>query len=264
MANELQSIIKIDDTEYSINAEKAKLANEASKVTNKLTISAIDGATSKTLEYDGSALIEIKKVQSAGAADTATNAEKLGGTVASDYAKKSDLFSKNYNDLTNKPTIPTNTNQTIKTGSVTFGANDVVEFAAGSNVTITGDATNKKITINSTGGSGTGDMLKSVYATNGSANKVDTAVNAEKLGGTAASDYALKSNLPTVNNATLTIQKNGTNVATFTANSSSNATANITVPTKTSELTNDSGFKKITVSTDEPSGGATGDIWFKY
>ena len=48
--------------------------------------------------------------------------------------------------------------------------------------------------------------------------------------------------IPTVNNATLTIQKNGTNVQTFTANQSTNATANITVPTKTSDLTNDSGF----------------------
>ena len=48
---------------------------------------------------------------------------------------------------------------------------------------------------------------------------------------------------PTVNNGTLTIQKNGTNVATFSANQSGNATANITVPTKVSELTNDSGFK---------------------
>lgn len=54
--------------------------------------------------------------------------------------------------------------------------------------------------------------------------------------------YAKTSDIPTVNNATLTIQKNGTNVATFTANSSSNATANITVPTKVSELTNDSGY----------------------
>lgn len=44
----------------------------------------------------------------------------------------------------------------------------------------------------------------------------------------------------TVNNGKLTIQKNGTTVATFTANQSGNATANITVPTKTSELTNDS------------------------
>lgn len=43
--------------------------------------------------------------------------------------------------------------------------------------------------------------------------------------------------IPTVNNATLTIQKNGTNVQTFTANASNNVTANITVnelPTVTS------------------------------
>lgn len=53
---------------------------------------------------------------------------------------------------------------------------------------------------------------------------------------------ATKAQIPTVNNGTLTIQKNGTSVATFSANQSGNATANITVPTKTSELTNDSGF----------------------
>lgn len=53
--------------------------------------------------------------------------------------------------------------------------------------------------------------------------------------------------IPTVNDATLTIQKNGTTVKTFTANASSNVTCNITVPTKTSDITNDSGF----VTTDE-------------
>lgn len=47
---------------------------------------------------------------------------------------------------------------------------------------------------------------------------------------------------PTVNNGQLTIQKNGSSIGTFTANQSSNATANIIVPTKTSDLTNDSGF----------------------
>lgn len=40
---------------------------------------------------------------------------------------------------------------------------------------------------------------------------------------------ALKTDIPTVNNATLTIQKNGTTVKTFTANASSNVTANITI-----------------------------------
>jgi hypothetical protein len=42
--------------------------------------------------------------------------------------------------------------------------------------------------------------------------------------------------IPTVNNATLTIQKNGTSVATFTANSSTNTTANISVPTQASDI----------------------------
>ena len=55
-------------------------------------------------------------------------------------------------------------------------------------------------------------------------------------------DLSNKPTIPTVNNATLTIQKNGTTVKTFTANASSNVTADITVPTKTSALTNDSGF----------------------
>lgn len=48
--------------------------------------------------------------------------------------------------------------------------------------------------------------------------------------------------IPTVNNATLTIQKNGANVQTFTANALSDVTANITVPTDTNDLTNGAGF----------------------
>ena len=68
-------------------------------------------------------------------------------------------------------------------------------------------------------------------------------------------DLDNKPTIPTVNNGTLTIQKNGSTVQTFTANQSGNATANITVPTKVSELQNDSeyatetdieGFKTVT------------------
>lgn len=49
----------------------------------------------------------------------------------------------------------------------------------------------------------------------------------------------------TVNDAILTIQKNGSTVKTFTANASTNVTCNITVPTATSDLTNDSSFCAI-------------------
>lgn len=48
-----------------------------------------------------------------------------------------------------------------------------------------------------------------------------------------------KPNIPTVNDAILTIQKNGTTIDTFTANASTDKTINISVPTKTSDLTND-------------------------
>lgn len=63
-----------------------------------------------------------------------------------------------------------------------------------------------------------------------------------------ASDAFIKNKptIPTVNNATLTIQKNGTTVKTFSANASSNVTANITVPTNNNELTNGAGYQTAT------------------
>lgn len=78
--------------------------------------------------------------------------------------------------------------------------------------------------------------LSSTYATTSSLATVATSGS--------YNDLLNKPTIPTVNDATLTIQKNGSNVATFTANSSTNTTANITVPTDLSNLTNNSGFIK--------------------
>lgn len=58
-------------------------------------------------------------------------------------------------------------------------------------------------------------------------------------------DYDDLQNLPTipvVNNAELTIQVNGATIDSFTANSATDTTINIPVPTNTSDLTNDSDF----------------------
>ena len=55
-------------------------------------------------------------------------------------------------------------------------------------------------------------------------------------------DLSNKPTIPTVNDATLTIKRNGTSVGTFTANASTDKAIDITVPTKVSDLTNDSGF----------------------
>ena len=51
-------------------------------------------------------------------------------------------------------------------------------------------------------------------------------------------------NKPDINNATLTIQKNGTDVGTFTANQSTDQTIDITVPTSVAELTDATEFLK--------------------
>ena len=49
-------------------------------------------------------------------------------------------------------------------------------------------------------------------------------------------------NQPSINDGSLTIKRNNELLGTFTANSNADTDINITVPTKTSELTNNSGF----------------------
>lgn len=58
---------------------------------------------------------------------------------------------------------------------------------------------------------------------------------------------AMTSDIPsvlTINDGTLTIQKNATTIDTFTANSATNKTVNIVVPTDTGDLTNNAGYLK--------------------
>ena len=90
---------------------------------------------------------------------------------------------------------------------------------------------------------------------------VDTYATKASLATVATSgsynDLSNKPTIPTVNNATLTIQKNGTNVATFTANSSTNATANITVPTgAAADKGVDTSISASSTSTNLPTSAA--------
>lgn len=102
---------------------------------------------------------QVKAASLAVTGGTASGFLKANGTVDTNtYVKSSALktvaTTGSYNDLTNKPTIPTDTNQTIKVGSTTFGTNDAVELVAGDNVTLTPDTTNKTITISTESSSG--------------------------------------------------------------------------------------------------------------
>ena len=72
---------------------------------------------------------------------------------------------------------------------------------------------------------------------------------------------ALTSQLPTVNNGTLTIQRNGSTVATFTANQAGNTTANISVPTvNNGTLTIQQDGATVATFTANQAGNSTANI----
>ena len=115
------------------------------------------------------------------------------------------------------------------------------KLAQGTNTTVT--YSNGTYTISATQPT---VPTKTSDLTNDGSDGTSTYVEANELATVATTgdydDLTNKPTIPTVNNATLTIQRNSANVATFTANAASNVTANISVPTATSDLTNDSGF----------------------
>ena len=112
----------------------------------------------------------------------------------------------------------------------------------------TGTITGIKMNGSSKGTSGIVDLGTVITAHQDISGKQDKITSSNKLSASLVSglatvatsgsynDLSNKPTIPTVNNGTLTIQKNGTNVQTFTANQSSSVTANITVPTKASDV----------------------------
>ena len=83
-------------------------------------------------------------------------------------------------------------------------------------------------------------LLQDAYNANTYAEVGDVPTKTSDL--TNDSGFITASSLPTVNDATLTITQNGTTVATFSANSATNTSAAITVPTDVSDLNNDAGY----------------------
>lgn len=99
-----------------------------------------------------------------------------------------------------------------------------------------------QITIDSNMSTTSENPVQNKVITNALNDKANSSDLAEVATSGSFTDLINVPTLPVVNDATLTIQKNGTTVSTFTANSSTDKVANITVPTKTSDITNDSGF----------------------
>ena len=174
-----------------------------------------------------------------------------GSDGTSTYVEADDLAtvatSGSYNDLSNKPTIPTvnDATITIQRNSATVDS-FTVNASQNKSINIVVPTKTSDLTNDSNFATTSQIPTKTSDLTNDGSDGTSTYAEADDLATVATSgsynDLSNKPTIPTVNNATLTIQKNSTDVATFTANASSNVTANISVPTATSDLTNDSGF----------------------
>ena len=176
---------------------------------------------------------------------------------------------------------PGNANKAVITnssGNVTTGqiASGMIADGTIVNADIAADAKIATSKISGLGTLATKNAVTSAEITDGTITNADIAADAKiatsKISGLAKvatsglyGDLTGTPTIPTVNNATLTIQKNGSMVDTFTANASANKTINITVPTATSQLTNDSNFitaDTLPVATADTLGGVKsgGDI----
>ena len=160
---------------------------------------------------------------------------------------KTVAFTGSYSDLSNKPTIPTITDTYSGTSSNGMSGKAVKSAIDALDGTVSGSA-------------GSGKTLTAFSQTDG---KVSATFGNISITKSQISDFPT---IPTVNNATLTIQKNGTTVKTFTANASSNVTANITMSKSDVGLGNVdntadadkivSGAKKVFWSSDPNGSGA--------
>lgn len=189
----------------------------------------ISGSTIKTINNTsllGSGNINIEgTIYSAGTGININSSNVISNTIT------------NYNQLEDLPDIPSKTSDL--TNDSDFVSSDELSdvafsgsYADLSNIPVIPDSTSELINDSGFIDKNVNDLTYYTLTTD--------------LGAVALSndytDLDNKPTIPTVNDGTLTIQKNSTTLNTFSANSSSNVNIDISVPTKTSDLTNDSGF----------------------
>lgn len=217
----------------ALGSKQDKIAGGASTITD-------DNLTAnRALVSNGSGKVAVSAV-------TATELGYLDGVT-------SNVQTQLNKKLESAPVTSVNT----KTGAVVLGASDVGAVSIADVTQTLGSSTTKvpseKAVADALSGAGAGDMLKATYDPTGS---VETA------GGIP--DY-VAGQLPTVNDATLTIQKNGMDVGTFTANASANKSINITMAKGDVGLSNVDNVKQYSADNPPPYpvtsvNGETGDV----
>ena len=136
-------------------------------------------------------------------------------------------------------------NDTLLQEDINTLSNDLtaeINNRATADTILQGNINNIQNTINNYGDIVSYDA--SDFATYAQGQKADSALQPNDNISELVNDvgYITSASLPTVNNSSIVFQKNGTGFDTITLNQANNDTINITVPTQTSELTNNSGF----------------------
>lgn len=220
--------------------------------TATITITDKNGTTTAQVKDGTDATVTVDSALNSTSENPVQN--KVINSALNTKADSSDIPTKT-SDLTNdsgfitSAAVPTKTSDlTNDSGFITNSVNNLTNYYTKSQTYTQGEVNSllSAIVI----------PTKTSDLTNDGSDGTSTYVEADDLATVATSgSYTDLSNRPTIGNATLTIQKNGTNVQTFTANATSNKTANITVPTKTSDLTNDSNFVSNTDYATASTGG---------
>lgn len=217
----------------ALGSKQDKIAGGASTITDD------NLATNRALVSNGSGKVAVSNV-------TSTELGYLDGVT-------SNIQTQLNKKLESAPVTSVNT----KTGAVVLGASDVGAVSIADVTQTLGSSTTKvpseKAVADALSGAGAGDMLKATYDPTGSV---------EQAGGIP--DY-VAGQLPSVNDATLTIQKNGTAVGTFTANASTNKSINITMAKGDVGLSNVDNVKQYSADNPPPYpvtsvAGKTGDV----
>lgn len=227
-SNKLDSDL-VDDTGQS---NKFASASQLSKLDNLPTITTI--GSNLTLSNGTLSATDTTYSDFTGATSGAAGTHGLVPAPASGETDKY-LKSDGSWDTVSAYSLPIATDSTL--GGIKVGSGLAIDASTG---VLTATGTSMK--LYSTTGQNTDGAMTQKATTDALGLKANSADLATVATSGSYTDLSDKPTIPTVNNATLTIQKNGVNVETFTANSSSNKTANISVPTKVSDLTNDSGF----------------------
>lgn len=197
----------------------------------------------KTLKY----VNKIKQVQTSTGGTKIATANNSDGTSTDIYAKKVEA---------NPSGSGTANLETIQIGDTVYDLSEITP-----NPSDTATANLEKVDIK-----GTVYAIKDSDAIHSADKGANNGVASLDSNGKVPS--AQLPTYPTVNNSTINIKKNGTTVGSFTLNQSSVGNINITVPTKTSDLTNDSGFitsytdEKITAEEKNPTSEKTYNIPF--